>query len=108
MAVTWKVVACDRTVSLGGEADVITNVHWEATDTETVSDVVHHGRQYGSQAIDTSDLSSFTAYASITEANAVTWAKAAMGSDEVTRIEDSVAAQITESKTPVTGTGVPW
>jgi len=108
MAVTWKVVACDRTVSLGGEADVITNVHWEATDTETVSDVVHSGRQYGSQAIDTSDLSSFTAYASITEANAVTWAKAAMGSDEVTRIEDSVAAQITESKTPVTGTGVPW
>ena len=108
MAVTWKVVACDRTVSLGGEADVITNVHWEATDSETVSDVVHHGRQYGSQAIDTSDLSSFTAYASITEANAVTWAKAAMGSDEVTRIEDSVAAQITESKTPVTGTGVPW
>ena len=108
MAVTWKVVACDRTVSLGGEADVITNVHWEATDTETVSDVAHSGRQYGSQAIDTSDLSSFTAYASITEANAVTWAKAAMGSDEVTRIEDSVAAQITESKTPVTGTGVPW
>ena len=108
MAVTWKVVACDRTVSLGGEADVITNVHWEATDTETVSDVVHSGRQYGSQAIDTSDLSSFTAYASITEANAVTWAKAAMGSDEVTRIEASVAAQIAESKTPVTGTGVPW
>ena len=108
MAVTWKVVACDRTVSLGGEADVITSVHWEATDTETVSGVVHHGRQYGSQAIDTSDLSSFTAYASITEANAVTWAKAAMGSDEVTRIEASVAAQITESKTPVTGTGVPW
>ena len=108
MAVTWSIIACDRTVSLGGEADVITNVHWEATDTETVSDVVHSGRQYGSQAIDTSDLSSFTAYASITEANAVTWAKAAMGSDEVTRIEDSVAAQITESKTPVTGTGVPW
>ena len=108
MAVTWKVVACDRTVSLGGEADVITNVHWEATDSETVSDVVHSGRQYGSAAVDTSDLSSFTAYASITEANAIAWAKASLGADEVTRIEASVAAQITESKTPVTGTGVPW
>ena len=108
MAATWKIAACDRTVSLGGEADVITTIHWEVIDEETVSDVVHSGRMYGSQAIDTSDLSSFTAYASITEANAVTWAKAAMGSDEVTRIEDSVAAQITESKTPVTGTGVPW
>jgi hypothetical protein len=108
MAATWKVVACDRTVSLGGEADVITNVHWEVTDEETVSDVVHYGRQYGSQAIDTSDLSSFTAYASVTEANAIAWAKAALTSDEVTRLETDVAAQITVSKTPVTGTGVPW
>ena len=108
MAVTWSIIACDRTVSLGGEADVITGVHWEATDSETVSDVVHSGRQYGSAAVDTSDLSSFTAYASITEANAIAWAKASLGADEVTRIEASVAAQITESKTPVTGTGVPW
>ena len=35
MAATWKVVACDRTVALGGEADVITTVHWEVTDEET-------------------------------------------------------------------------
>jgi len=108
MAAAWKVVACDRTVSLGGESDVITNVHWEVTDSETVSDVDHRGRQYGSAAVDTSDLSSFTAYASITEANAIAWAKASLGSDEVTRIEISVAEQITKSKTPVTSTGVPW
>ena len=108
MAVIWKVVSCDRTVSLGGEADVITGVHWEATGSETVSGVVHSGRQYGSVAVDTSDLSSFTAYASITEADAIAWAKDNLGADEVTQIEDSVAAQITESKTPVTGAGVPW
>ena len=108
MAATWKVVACDRTVSLGGEADVITNVHWEVTDEETVSGVDHHGRQYGSQAIDTSDLSSFTAYASVTEANVIAWTKDAMGAELVTDSESSVASQITLSKTPVTGTGVPW
>ena len=108
MAVTWSIIACDRTVSLGGEADVITNVHWEATDSETVSDVVHSGRQYGASAVDTSDLSSFTAYASITEANAIAWAKDSLGADEVTRIEADVASQIAVSKTPVTGTGVPW
>ena len=108
MAVTWKVVACDRTVALGGEADVITSVHWEVTDEETVSDVVHHGRQYGSVGIDTDDLSSFIAYASVTEANAIAWAKEALGSDEVTRLETDVAAQITLSKTPTHGTGVPW
>ena len=108
MAATWKIAACDRTVSLGGKADVVTNVHWDVTDSETVSDVVHSGRLYGSVGIDTDDLSSFTAYADVTEANAIAWAKAALGSDEVTRLETDVAAQITASKTPVTGTGVPW
>ena len=108
MAATWKVVACDRTVSLGGEADVITGVHWEVTDMETVSGVDHHGRQYGSASVDTSDLSGFTAYASVTEANAIAWAKASLGSDVVTQTEADVASQITLSKTPVTGTGVPW
>ena len=108
MAATWKITGCDRTVSLGGEADVITQIHCEVTDKETVGSVDHHGRQYGSVGIDTDDLSSFTAYADVTEANAIAWAKAALGSDEVTRLETDVAAQITASKTPVTGTGVPW
>ena len=108
MAATWKIAACDRTVALGGEADVITSVHWEVTDEETVNDVVHSGRRYSSVSLDTSDLSSFTAYASVTEANAIAWAKEALGADEVTRLETDVASQITLSKAPVTGTGVPW
>ena len=108
MTATWKIAACDRTVSLGGEADVITNVHWDVTDKETVDGVDHYGRQYGSVGIDTDDLSSFTAYADVTEANAIAWAKEALGSDEVTRLEEDVAAQITLSKTPTHGTGVPW
>ena len=112
MAATWKVVACDYAKSLNSKADVITVVHWEVTDSETVgsgdSAVIHNGRSYGAQALDTSDLSSFVAYGSVTEANAVAWAKAAMGSDEVTSQETAVAAQITESKTPTSGTGTPW
>ena len=108
MAATWKVVACDYAKSLNSKADVITVVHWEVTDSETVSGKVHYGRTYGAQALDTSDLSSFVAYGSVTEANAIAWAKAAMGADEVTSKETAVAAQITESKTPTSGTGTPW
>ena len=112
MAVTWKVLTCDYTVSLNSKTNVITCVHWEATDSETVgsgdSAVDHTGRVYGSIAIDTSDLSSFIAYDSVTEANALAWAKAALGAVEVTKTETSIAKQITESKTPVTSTGVPW
>ena len=108
MAATWKIAACDRTVSLGGEADVITTVHWNVQDNETVDGVDHYGRQYGSVSINTDDLSSFTAYADVTEANVIAWAKASLGSDEVTRLETDVAAQVTLSKTPVTASGVPW
>ena len=108
MAATWKVVACDYAKSLNSKADVITVVHWEVTDSETVAGKVHSGRTYGAQALDTSDLSSFVAYGSVTEANAVAWAKAAMGSDEVPSQETAVAAQITESKPPTSGTGTPW
>jgi len=108
MAATWKIAACDRTVSLGGKADVITTVHWNVKDNETVDGVDHSGSRYGSVGIDTDDLSSFTAYADVTEADAIAWTKAALGSDEVTRLEEDVAAQITMSKTPTHGTGVPW
>ena len=108
MTATWKVISCERALSKGGESDVITNVHWEVMDDETVGDDTHYGRHYGSSNIDTEDLSDFIAYDAVTEANAVAWAKAALGSDEITRLEADVASQIALSKAPVTGTGVPW
>ena len=112
MAVTWNVVALDATKTVGSLSDVVTTVHWTASDTETVgsgdSAVNHTGSSYGSVGLAEADSGSFTAYASITKDNAVAWAKAALGADEVTSIETSIAAQITESKTPTTSTGVPW
>jgi len=112
MAVTWNVVSLDATKTVGSLSDVVTTVHWTANDSETVgsgdSAVVHSGSTYGSVGLAEADSSSFTAYASITKDNAIAWAKAALGTDEVTRIETSIAAQITESKTPTTTTGVPW
>ena len=44
----------------------------------------------------------------ITKDNLIAWAKAAIGTDEVTAIETGIAAQITESKTPTKTSGVPW
>ncbi len=108
MTATWKVSSCDRAVSQGGEADVITRVHWDIKDEEIVGDDTHHGRQQGSDAIDTDDLSDFIAYVDVTEADTIAWAKAALGSNEVTRVENEVASQIALSKAPVTRTGVPW
>ena len=112
MAITWNVVALDAQKTIGSLSDVVTVVHWTAQDSETVgsgdSAVIHTGSSYGSIGLAEADSGSFTAYADITKANAIAWAKAALGSDGVTAIETGIAAQITESKTPTTTSGVPW
>ena len=104
MAVTWNVVSLDATKTVGSLSDVVTNIHWTASD----ADGDHTGYAYGSVGLAEADSSSFTAYADITKDNAIAWAKAAIGSDKVTAIETKIAAQITESKTPTTTSGVPW
>ena len=112
MAVTWDIAALDATKTVGSLSDVVTTVHWTASDSETVgsgdSAVLHEGSAYGSVGLAEADSGSFTPYADITKENAIAWAKAALGSDEVTAIETSIAAQITESKTPTKTSGVPW
>ena len=112
MAVVWNVVALDRAPTEGSLADVIKTVHWTASDSETVgsgdSAVTHTGSSYGSVGLGAADAGDFTAYASVSKDNAVAWAKAALGSDQVTSIETGIASQITESKTPTSKTGVPW
>ena len=104
MAVTWDVVSLDATKTVGSLSDVVTTVHWTASD----ADGDHTGSSYGSVGLAAADSGSFTAYADITKANAIAWAKAALGSDEVTAIETRIANQITESKTPTVTSGVPW
>ena len=104
MAVTWDVVTLDATKTVGSLSDVVTTVHWRASD----SDGDHTGSAYGAVGLAEADSGSFTAYGDITKDNAIAWAKAALGSDKVAAIETSIAAQITESKTPTVTSGVPW
>jgi len=112
MAATWSIVNLDRQISLNGKTDVVTTVHWQAIDSEIVGSgddqATHTGRAFGSVRLDTSDLSSFKDYADLTEADAIAWAKADLGEDQVAAYEKRIADQITESKTPTTGIGVPW
>ena len=108
MAVTWNVVSLDSTKTVGSLSDVVTTVHWIASESETVGSNTYTGSLYGSIGLAEADSSSFTAYADIKESDAITWAKAAIGADEVTAIETGIAAQITEAKTPTKASGVPW
>ena len=112
MAVTWNVVALDGEKTIGSLSDVVTTVHWTASDSETVgsgdSAVEHTGSSYGAVGLAEADSGSFTAYEDITKETGIAWAKAALGSDQVTAIETGIAAQIKESKTPTKFSGTPW
>ena len=108
MAVIWNVVCLDSTKTVGSLSDVVTTIHWTASENETVGEDTYTGSSYGSVGLSEADSSSFIAYSDIKESDAVAWAKAAIGADEVTAIETGIADQITEAKTPTTASGVPW
>ena len=104
---TWSISTLDRQLVNDEHTDVVTVIHWNVTDSEVDGDNTYNGRSYGTVTL-AAPGDSFTPYADITEATAIDWCKAALGSDQVTAYEDSVASQIALKKNPTTGTGVPW
>ena len=106
MAVTWTVVQLERNSSNDG----VIVAHWRVSDSETDSDdVTHYGSSYGTSGFTPDpDADGFVAFAEIDEATAIQWCKDAMGEEQVTSIEESIAAQIEESKAPSVVAEVPW
>ena len=109
MAVTWTISTLERNTSDDG----VVVAHWRASDSEVVGTgddaVTHSGSSYGTCGFTPDvDAEGFTLYADITEAQAIGWVKDSVGEEGVTAIEDSIAAQIAESKAPAVATGTPW
>ncbi len=111
MAATWSISTLDRQLVDGEHTDVITVIHYNVQDSETVGEgeeaKTYSGRCYGTVGL-AAPGDSFTPYADITESTAISWCKSALGDDQVAAYEASVASQIELSKNPVSGTGVPW
>jgi hypothetical protein len=109
MAVTWTISTLERNTSDDG----VVVAHWRASDSEVVGTgddaVTHSGSSYGTCGF-TPDSSAdgYTAYADITETQAIGWVKDSMGEEAVTALEDSIAAQIADSKAPAVAVGTPW
>ena len=105
---TWNCKVVDAYPQDGAYADVVYNVHWrlKATDSENDSEGNPYSAEvYGSQSLDVSDLSSFTAYADLTESVVQGWVEAAMGEDEVANLKSNLDAQIAELKSPSSVSG---
>ncbi len=102
---TWNVISCDRYTNHeeSGNSDVIFTLHWDCVGVEDG----HRARVYGAQSLNLSDLSSFTAYADVTEAQVMGWLQEALG-DEVEKFETNVQGQLDALLTPPVLKGVPW
>ena len=97
MTYTWNNKTVDTYPSLEGHSDVIFNVHWRLTGEDDNENI---GSAYGTIALDTSDLTNFTDFDSITEDQVNGWVEAAMGAEEVQAKKDAIDAQIAEKVNP--------
>jgi len=105
---TWDVSTVDTYPTLESNADVVYNVHWRLTAEDNANQDADGNNwtasSYGTQSVDTSDLSSFTAFADLSASDVQGWVETAMGSDAVTALKSSLDAQIASLITPTSVT----
>ena len=104
----WNVSTVDTYPTKDSKSDVVHNVHWRLKATDDTNKDSNGDNWtadvYGSQALDTSDLSSFKAFADLTASDVQGWVETALGADKVTEMKASLDAQIAEKITPTSVT----
>ena len=105
---TWDVSTVDTYPTLDGNADVVYNVHWRLNAEDDANQDANGNNwtasSYGTQSVDTSDLSDFTAFADLTSSDVQGWVEAAMGEDAVTDLKAGLDAQIEAKINPTSVT----
>ena len=100
---SWDVKTCD-TKTVGSKSNVVHNVHWRLTAEDDANQDSNGNNQtatvYGTQGLDTSDLSSFILWSNLTSSNIQAWVEAGLGSDKVTSMKAGLDAQIAQKVSP--------
>ena len=101
---TWDVSTVDTYPTKSSRSDVVYRVHWRLKGTDDSNNdsdgLAQTSTVYGTQIIDTSDLSSFTAFGSLNSSTVQGWVETALGSSKVTQLKSKISADITEKVTP--------
>lgn len=113
---TWSVDDNLQTKTQDGHDNVVFSVVWRLTSEETVGDDTYSISSANQISIDTSDLSNFTEFASLTKADVVGWAKAAIDANAAegegvacTEWEAGHERNIAKQKNPPTQSqAAPW
>lgn len=104
---TWDVNTVDVYPTDEGHSNVIYNVHWRLNATDTQVDAEgnpYTASVYGTQSLDTSDLSDFTDFDSVTSSQVQGWVETAMGEEEVQSLKDNLDANIAGQINPTSET----
>ena len=105
---TWDVNTCDVYPTKSGKSNVVHTVHWRITATDDTNNDADGNPQtadiYGSQQLNTSDLSSFTNWSSLDTAKVQGWVETALGADAITIMKTSLDEEIAEKVTPTSVT----
>jgi len=100
---TWNVSTVD-TKTIDSNDDVIYNVHWRLNAEDDANQDAEGNNLtasvYGTQSLDTSDLSNFIIFGSVDATFVQGWVEAAMGEESVQGLKDGLDAQIAEIITP--------
>jgi len=101
---TWDVSTCDVYPTKSSKSNVVYNVHWRLTATDGTNKDSNGNNWtatvYGSQSLDTSDLSSFTNWSSLDATKVQSWVEAALTADTVTAMKTDLDAEIAEKVSP--------
>jgi len=96
---TWDTKTVDTYPTKSGESDVIFKVYWELKGVDDTAEL-NSALLTGLEDIDTSDLSSFTAFSDVTESDVNGWVQGLIGADQINVYKSGIEAEITEKATP--------
>ena len=108
---TWAIAQLERHTADG----VVYTAHWTVSASTPASGAegtegANGASAYGSIGLEAPDTDSenFVPYKDLTEEVVIGWVKDKLGEEQVTSMEEALAAQISEQLAPSKATGTPW
>ncbi len=101
---TWDCKTVDTYPTHESLTDVVYNVHWRLTATDSAEE--HSATSIGTQTLtlDSIDAGAFIPVAELTNAQVSAWVEAEMGAERVAEIKTSLDGVLTELATPTSVT----
>jgi hypothetical protein len=105
---TWNVSTVDTYPTLDGNTDVVYSVHWRLNAEDDANQDADGNNWtatvYGTQALDTADITDFTSFTDLTSSDVQAWVEAAMGEEAIQSLKDGLDAQIEAKINPTSVT----